>query len=399
MRSRGILGLQFLIASSLAGAIAGLGATSVITSIDAVTTFRLHHSWVVWLLPIGGLCIGFFLYLLQVHAHEATHLLYEEIAEPTHRIAVQHPIAAFLASVATHLFGGSSGREGVAVQLSGGVAAVLTRKWKIDPAVRQVLLVSAIAGGFGAVFGVPVAGAVFGVEVGGRLSSRRRAVLPSLISSFLGHWITQLLGVSHEVLQEVEIRYSLSFIFRVAALAIAAGVVARLFIWALKRVRQVLEQRVSFAPLRSALGGMALLIGVAITGRSYLGLSLPIGEAARTGAVVAMGAFALKLLFTAVTLGSGFAGGEVTPMLVSGAALGVSMSEAVGGSRPELVALGTVSIYAAAVGAPITGAVLAGELFGWHLLIVALPACLLATTCTRGVQLHRLGLARPSGDQ
>ncbi len=436
---------------AITGVASGFGSASFLHALNWATTNRVGHPWLLWLLPVAGLGIGL-LRRVAGRATAGTNLLLEDFhASPTESVTervdgdaqgdgclvddrlsglrrrnpdtvsqIGHRTAAdgsstatarpgrrvagvpvglapyvFVGSVATHLFGGSGGREGAAVQIAAGLTAPVrpllerlgSRSATSGVEVRRMLIVASLAGGFGSVFGVPWAGMIFGVEVarhwemsGSHLRLRWEETLAFLptaaVASFVGHLITSRLGIHHLKLPRVES----PLVFGVVIVAFGAGVLARAYLVAHRLVVVALRRSKLPHLLWPVLGGALVVAGTAAIGtRAYLGLSLPLLNAALAGAGVASTAFILKLAFTAVTLGSGFPGGEVTPLLCMGACLGASLSGPLGEPAGLLAAVGMVATWAAASNTPISAAVMGAELFGPVGLLAFLPANIIAT--------------------
>jgi H+/Cl- antiporter ClcA len=392
-------GVFSIVVGIVVGLCAGVGSAGFLHGLTWATNTRLDRPWLLWFLPIAGIGVGF-LRQLAGRATGGTDLLLGEFHEPLSgedqeaRVPARLAPYVFVGSVTTHLFGGSGGREGAAVQIAAGLSAPmrpgierLAGRYGIDVhEVRRHLIVAALAGGFGSVFGVPFAGAIFGIEVARRptlsdwrshirqrTEDLRTYVLVALVASFLGHLVTSHLGIHHVKPPQLD----KPFVLGVVVVAVAAGILARAYLLAHHAVR-VFVTRVP-SVIRPAVGGLAVVALVAVVGsRDYLGLSLPLLDAALGGLAVAGGAFALKLVFTAVTLGSGFPGGEVTPLLCMGACLGAALASPLGGPAPVLAAVGMVATWAAASNTPMSAAVMGAELFGPIGLAVFLPANLAA---------------------
>lgn len=362
------------------GVLAGLAGAGFLVTLDLATETRLSHPWLVWLLPVAGLATGLAYHHLGGEAARGTNLILDEIHRPTSWVPRRMAPLVYLGTIATHLVGGSAGREGTAIQLSGGLTDTVARWRGIDPRDRRLLLVVAIAGGFGAVFGVPLAGTVFALEVQDIGGLRSQALVPAFVAAVVGDLVVLGLGVEHGATPSLHLSdVTAAGLGQAALTGVAAGLVALAFVLGTHQVR-ALVARLPWAPGRPVLGGVALLVLTAVVGtRDYLGLSLGLTDAAFADvAAVALGAFALKALFTAVTAGSGFQGGEVTPLLVIGATLGATVAQLVGVEGPVLPAVGHVAVLAGAANAPVACTVMGMELFGPASLPLVLVGCGLA---------------------
>ena len=349
------------------GVLAGLASAGFLATLDWATETRLTHPWLLWGLPFAGLLIGIAYHHRGKGSAAGNNLILDEIHEPRAWIPRRMAVLVYGGTIATHLFGGSAGREGTAIQMAGSLADGLNRRLGIHGAERRVLLLASIAGGFGSVFGVPVAGFAFGLEVQPVRGLRWRALPLAVIASVVGNATVHLTGVEHTPLAHVtSVDWSVGLVAKVALAGVACGLVSVAFAEGIHRTKALLARLVGWPPLRLFLGGVAIIaLTYAVGTRDYLGLSIPlIAESVAGGAGIVAGAFALKLLFTVVTLGSGFQGGEVTPLFVVGATLGVTLANVLDVPVPLLAALGFVAVFAGATNTPIACAVMGVELFG-----------------------------------
>ena len=366
-----------------AGIIAGCSSAAFLHGLSWATRTRLREPRLLWLLPVAGLAIGFVYEHLGGRAAGGNTTIFAEIHEPSRFLPRRMAPLVLVSSVATHLFGGSAGREGVAVQMTAGFSDLLPRWLRWTPAGRRGVLIIAIAGGFGAVFGTPIAGTVFALEVPTTGRWRTDRLLGCLTAALVGDRVTRVLGVHHPTYRAFpHAAASLPTLGRCALIGVGCGVVALAFVWLTEQIR-LLARRIAWAPLRPAVGGLAVIAMVGLVGnRDYLGLSGTLTNAALAGASIASFAFAGKLVFTAVTLGSGFQGGEVTPLFVIGTTFAAAAGPHIGLPAGVAAAVGFSATFAAAANTPITCTVLAAELFGSAVLPFAAVACVVAFACS-----------------
>ncbi len=390
--------VRWIVFGSVVGVLAGLSSAAFLTSLDWATTTRQDNPWVLWLLPLAGFVVGLTYWRLGGTSERGNNLVIDEIHEPTAWLPRRMAPLVFVATVVTNLFGGSAGREGTALQMSASLSdGVFRRLIPIGAPDRRVLLISAISGGFGAVFGVPVAGAVFGLEVHSRGRIRHDAIVPALTASFVGDRMVHALDVPHlptPLIGAVDLDVGLLAKIAIASVAFAWAAIA--FIELTHAVKRVLARFVAWPPLRPLIGGtVVVLMTLAVGTRDYLGLSLPLIEDALAGGVgLAAFAFAGKLAFTAVTLGSGFQGGEVTPLFVVGSTLGATLAVAMNAPVPLFAALGFVAVFAAATKTPIACMIMGVELFGAGPIVPVMIACTLAYVLST----HRSIYSSPRGE-
>jgi len=354
---------RWVVLGAISGLLAGIASFIFLEGLDRVTAFRTDRSWLLYLLPVAGLIIGLSNRRLAGRSSEGNSLLLAEIHSPTQWVPRRMAPLVLLGTWWTHVFGGSAGREGTALQMSGSLSDGVSRMLRLNAADRSLMLTAALAGGFGSVFGVPLAGVIFALEVPtvGRL--RYRAIVPAVASSFIGDATVTWLGHHHPTRPTVNLSLSASTIGTLIVVGVACGMAARVFVSATDVIRSLGSRYITSPIMRPVLGGIAVVALAVLFGRDYLGLSLPLLDSALSGTSIAISVFALKLLFTAVTIGTGFLGGEVTPLFVIGATLGASVGELVGLPIGVAAAIGMVATFGAAANTPIACTVMGLELF------------------------------------
>lgn len=357
--------VRWLCLGALVGVLSGSASALFLASLGWATSTRGAHPWLLWLLPFAGLAMGQVYQRWGAGAERGNNLILENISADGGRVPLRMAPLVLLGTIATHLFGGSAGREGTAVQMGTSLADQAARSLRLSPGDRRLLLMSGIAGGFGSVFGTPLAGTVFGMEVSQVGGIRYRGLVACLSAAFVGDWVTTAWGVGHGhfTIAHVPAFSALGF-GQAALLAVAFGLAGLLFAKLTHGLRALFAQIVPPVGWRPLAGGIAVVILTYLVGTdAYLGLSLPLIQESFAG-MVAAPAFLLKILFTAVTLGAGFQGGEVTPLFVIGASLGSTMSGLVGLPADLAAAMGFVAVFAAAANTPLACIVMAVELFG-----------------------------------
>jgi H+/Cl- antiporter ClcA len=344
--------------------LAGLSSYVFLEGLDEVTDFRLEHDWLVWLLPAAGLLVGLVHRYLGGRAVRGNELLLDEIHEPTAWVPRRMAPLVLGGTLLTHLVGGSAGREGTALQMSGSLTDLFSRIVRLGPDDRRLLLISSLGGAFGAVFGVPLAGAVFALEVQTIGRIRYEALVPALTASLVGDLVVHGLGYDHEVRPQFDIPLDGVLLAKVAVAGVAFGLTAAAFAALAHAIKALLARVLTWSPMRPFVGGVALLALILLCGHDYAGLSLPLIDRSLAGEHLSFAVFALKLLFTAITLGSGFPGGEVTPLFVIGGTLGAALGTPLHVDVALLAAVGFVAVFAGAANTPLACTIMGVELFG-----------------------------------
>ncbi|RMB54717.1 H+/Cl- antiporter ClcA [Sphingomonas sp. PP-CE-3A-406] len=371
-------------------ALVGTLCAAFLWSLDAVTRLRFASPWLLYLLPVGGFVVGLLYHLTGRSVEGGNNLIVEQIHEPGGGVPLRMAPLIFLGTVVTHLFGGSAGREGTAVQLGGSLASGFGRALKLDADGTRILLMGGIAAGFGAVFGTPIAGAVFALEVLAIGRVEYRALVPCLVAALVGDWMCLAWGIRHGVYRIATLVPVDALLVAKAGIAgVAFGLVGLVFAEANHALGGWLKRIVPYGPLRPVLGGIAVISLVHLFGtRDYLGLgtlaAMPDGLtlASFFGAETHPWSWALKLLFTVITLSAGFKGGEVTPLFFIGAALGNALAPMFGVPTDVFAAIGFVALFAGAANTPLACTFMGIELFGAAYAVPIAVACFVAYLCS-----------------
>lgn len=382
--------IRTLLLAALIGA--GAGSASALFLVLLAYTNDTWHAYpaLIWGLPLVGFVIAAVYRGYGAGVASGMNLLIDAVYHPTtHRVPLRMVPLVLGSTLLTHLCGGSAGREGTAVQMAGGLTAALLRWCRIEAREARILLMAGISAGFSSVFGTPLAGTIFGMEVLGGDTVRTRAALPCLVAALVGDATVRWFGVDHGQYRVDRIpAVSLSLVgWSMVAGMVFAGI-AVLYILLTQFIAAKSTLLIADPRWRSAWGGVILIwMTYAVGTPAYNGLSLALLEDAFSPTGVPSMAFVYKLLFTAVTLGLGFKGGEVTPLFVIGATAGATMGRAVGLPMDMMAALGFVTVFGAAAKTPVACFVLGLELFGTTILVPLSIAVFLACAMvgTRGI--------------
>jgi H+/Cl- antiporter ClcA len=372
---------RLVVLGAMSGVAAGLASFVFLELLDLATETRRDDEWLVWLLPVAGLAIGYVYHRFAGRAAGGTGLAVAEAHAYTKGAPARMAPMVLGGTLIGHLFGASVGREGTAVQMSSSLTDAGARRLGLDHDHRATLARAALAGGFGSVFGVPFAGIVFAMEV-----ARRRtweALLASVPAAFAGHAVVVGLGHEHTARPEIVVPFGFGDVVVLVALGWCFGVTARVFATSVPITKRWFARWIRWAPARPMVGGLATLALTLLLGADYLGLSTHLLDAAFAGGTRDWYDAPLKLLFTVIALGSGFVGGEVTPLFVVGGTLGSFLADPLGLDPVAATALGLVAVFGAAAHVPLACTVMAVELFGLHALVPALLVCLVARWSVR----------------
>jgi H+/Cl- antiporter ClcA len=357
------------------GVLSGLLSAAFLESLDWATNTRNSNNWLVFTLPVAGLIVGALYHYVGRGLERGTNLIIDQIHSHSQWVPFRLTPLIFGASVISHVAGGSTGREGAALQFAAGVTDPISKKLKLPPADRSLMLITAIAGGFGSVFGVPVTGAVFALEVQRVGRVRYDALVPAFVASFIGDAVVRGLGVHHTHYPLFpSVNWNWATGGRVAAFGLIAGLVALLFVQLTHTVKKISAKYISWYPARPLVGGIILAVLVLACGwRDYQGLSIPLALEAMNGS--AAGQWGTKLLLTSLTIGSGFVGGEFIPLFVIGALAGASYAHIIGANVALFAMVGAVAVLAGATNAPLACTLLGIELFGGNGIVLFAVAC------------------------
>lgn len=371
---------QWIILGALIGALAGAGSALFLWLLEVATEARTAHEAIVFLLPVAGLAIGWVYERFGQRILAGNNLVIDTLHDDGPEIPLRMAPMVLIGTVLTHVFGGSAGREGSAVQMASSLADYISHRLRLSPSMRRDLLAAGAAAGFGSVFGTPVAGAIFGLEfvVLGRIEYS--ALAPALVASLVGDMTTRALGIHHTPYPMVAAAHlDLLLLAKWGIFAAAMAAASAVFIELTHWLKALGERHLRRLPVRMFVGGAAVILLWKIVGTGdYLGLGVPTILRAFGDPELPSYAFALKLLFTAVTLGAGFLGGEVTPLFFVGATLGSALARLLGIPIELGAGVGLAAVFAAASNTPIALSIMAAELLGAGVFPHVAIVCVLA---------------------
>ena len=352
-----------ILAAFAVGILCGAVGGSFARCISFVTDLRSRNPWLIFLLPVGGLAsVG--LYKLTKTEGLGTDRALESV-QGIQNVPILLVPVIFVASVITHLFGGSAGKEGAALQLGSGIADFVSKTIKAGKRTHAVITICGMAALFSAVFGTPVGACVFALEVAviGRINAV--AVFPAFISSLTAYFVSTAIGV-HPERFHVETVPDVSFIslLKTFGIAVIVSLAAYFFCHTLHRSEKLFKQIFKNPFIRIFVGGCAVIVLTLIFGTDYNGGGIFVIERIFEEGTVRPEAFLLKIIFTVITVSAGYKGGEIVPSFFIGATLGAALSSVFGLPIEFCTAIGMTVFFGGVTNCPIASAVLAVELFG-----------------------------------
>jgi len=388
----------------------GAACAFFLWALEIVTRLQSDYSWLLLSLPLAGWLTA---WLYERHgrgAEEGNNLILEAIHtraennsdDDSSLVPRRMAPLILVVTLLTHGAGGSAGREGTAVQMGGSLGATWARLLRLDAQQHRLALLCGIAAGFGGVFGTPLAGAVFALEVlwRGRIETEEAGAC--LLAALIGDWTSRGLGTVQSVYPTLAGDADSLDIFlagKIALAAIAFGLAARAFSELTHGVGHLLKTRLPNPLARPVIGGVVVVaLTFLVRTRDYNGLSLPLLARCFDGGFVSSWAWAGKTIFTALTLGSGFKGGEVTPLFVIGASLGNALSSPMHAPVALFAALGLVATFAGASKTPLASTFLGLELFGANHAPLFALACFVATWASGSRGIYEAQRLRARGE-
>jgi H+/Cl- antiporter ClcA len=389
--------IKWLVLAVVIAALAGSASALFLFSLDWVTQTREANRWLILGLPFAGFAVGWLYLKFGQQVEAGNNLLIDEIHDSKKIVPLRMAPLVLGGTLVSHLFGASVGREGTAVQMGGALADQLTHVFKLKHEDRRLVLMAGISAGFASVFGTPLAGAVFGLEVLAIGRMRFDALFPCVVAAVVADQIGLLWGVQHTSYGVSSIPSITAWLLVAMVLAGALfGLTGKVFSDSTHALSAWMKKRVAYAPLRPFVGGLVLVavvmsamqIGADTQFDRYLGLGIPVMVEAFNNPLAPTD-FVGKMLFTIASLGTGFKGGEVTPLFYIGATLGNALAPLLNVPFALLAAVGFVAVFAGAANTPIASTLMAMELFGAEIGVFAALACTMSYLCSGHAGIYR----------
>ncbi|MDO4588058.1 MAG: chloride channel protein [Planctomycetia bacterium] len=367
--------VKSILISGLVGIFSGLTGNIFRFGLDYATAFRNNHFVAIAFLPLGGLLIVWLYRRTEESRLLGTNQILESI-RTNRKIPLTLAPLIFLGTIITHLLGGSAGREGAALQLGGCLGYQTGRLFHLDSKEKSLIILCGMSGVFAALFDTPLTAVFFAMEVVSVGVLYYSALIPCLMSALTACAISFLLGhKTHFFFLKDVPELSLFLVLKVVGLAIVCALVSILFCIAMHKTQKLMLKIPGKGYLRAFLGGgMIIALTLALQTEDYNGAGLNIIAQALNGSAHPE-AFLLKIIFTAITLGAGFKGGEIVPAFFIGATLGCFIGPFFGLDPNLAAAIGLIALFCGAVNCPVASIILSLELFGAQGLILFAIAC------------------------
>lgn len=366
---------KWIVLAGITGAVGGLVGSVFHIAVEYVTELRAEHSYIIYFMPAGGLLIALLYKVLKMEHNRGTDHVIIAVREKE-KVPLALTPAIFIGTVITHLVGGSAGREGAALQLGGSIGSQIGSLFKLNEKDMHLIIMCGMSGVFSAVFGTPLTATVFVMEVSYVGTFYYSALIPNLTSALVAFGISSLFGISPvrfnlDILTELNIMN----IGKVTVLAAVCALVSIAFCILMHTTHKYAHKWIKNSYLRILTGGVIIVILTLIVGdTTYNGAGMSIIENAIAGNAVRY-AFLLKMVFTAVTISTGYRGGEIIPTMFIGATLGCTVGPLLGLPASLSAAIGLVALFCGVVNCPIASIILSIELFGSEGLLFFAVAC------------------------
>ncbi len=356
--------LKWSVVAVIIGVILGFLGYLFHIALEFATEVRMNNMYLVWFLPVAGVVIVALYKICGMEKDKGTNCVIMSVRKEDKPPLVLAPLI-FISTAITHLFGGSAGREGAALQMGGSVGYFVGDKLKFDEKDKATATMCGMSGAFSALFGTPVTASVFAMEITDVGVMQYCAIVPCVLCAVVGRFIVQSFGVLPTAYTVTDVpNLSALSLFQTVTLGILCAIVSKVFCIALNKTHTLYEKYIPNKFLASIVGGLIVAVLTFVLGTGdYNGAGTHIIEKAISGKTEVY-AFALKILFTAITLGAGFKGGEIVPTLFIGATFGCAVSPVLGLAPSFGASLGMIALFCGVTNCPLSALIMSVELFG-----------------------------------
>lgn len=369
--------LKWTMLALLCGSIVGPIGSVFAKTLSWGADLRMAHPWIIWLLPVGGLVIVFLYRVTKLPGGGSTNSVFMAVRDNKIMKFVTAPLI-FVSTVITQTLGGSAGREGAALQLGGSITGKIGALLKMEDGDCRIMTMCGMSAAFAAVFGTPLAATIFSLEVTSVGIMYYAAMVPCLISACIGSWISSaIFGIRPEsftLLQTMD--FAPIAMVRIMLLAALVAVLSIVVCQIFHGAHHLYAKYIVNPYVRVVVGGLLIAVLTTLLGTmDYNGPGSVLIERAIEGGKIAPYAFVLKVLFTALTLGAGFKGGEIVPVFATGATFGYVVAPLLGIPSGFGAAIGMIGLFCGVTNCPVTSILLAIEVFGGESIPLFALAC------------------------
>ena len=359
-----IMFLKWTAISVISGVVVGGFSTLFAFIMNTATYFREEHDYIILFLPVAGILTVFLYSAFKYKNDKGTNLVISTIHAQS-EIPFRMAPLIFITTILTHMFGGSAGREGAALQLGGSIGNQLGRWLHLDDADKRVVVLCGMSAAFSALFGTPMAAAVFSLEVVSVGVMYYAALLPCVFSSIIASYFAKFFSIKESDLTGIDFpELNTLNALESVALSLLCAVLSIAFILMLHKTGDIFRKylpnpyhRITLAA--AVIAALSFLLGT----RDYNGAGMDIIVKAIHGEAVPY-AFIMKMIFTAITIEAGFRGGEIVPSFFIGATFGCTFGLLIGFSPSLCAAIGMIAMFCGVTNCPITSLLISFELFG-----------------------------------
>ncbi|SES64044.1 H+/Cl-antiporter ClcA [Pseudobutyrivibrio sp. C4] len=358
---------SWTIASIVIGVLVGLFATAFGLSMRKVISVRESNPWLIYFLPVGAVIITFIYKKILKVKDSGTNTVIAAI-QSDERLPFRLAPLIFIATLITHLVGGSAGREGAALQMGGAIGNGIGRVLHLSDTNKKTMIMCGMSAAFSALFGTPMAAAIFSMEVISVGIMHYAALVPCVISSLVARYIAAYFGLGAEIYPiEVIPKFTIKTAIIICIFAIICGFASILFCTMLHKYEEFLSGKIINPYIKAVVGGTSVLVLTLLVGnQTYNSTGSSIIMSCFTGASIGLGAFLLKMVFTTLTLSCGYKGGEIVPTLFIGATLGAAIGGLIGFPPALMAAVGMGALFCGVTNCPISSLLICFELFGYE---------------------------------